>query len=264
MKLTHLLLPTSGHHSRFLAALQSAYDSSFRVLQTENRTNTLGFVGGAGFLTLLAVVVLPVRKRWPLGPLAALTLFGVLLGTVGGLGSLFAFLVTPQVRAYDRVAIYLAFFALFASAWLLDRLLDRPRLAGARWPAFVLLTAFGVWDQTNNQWFTPAVADARDDAARRYREDAEYFGKIEAAMPGGMVFQLPFVPYPETLAVGKLSGYDHARGYLHTKTVRWSFGAVKGREVDQWQREVAAVPPQEVLRRLALAGFDGLFVDQRG
>src|SRR4029079_18591702 len=152
LKLTHVLLPTSGHNSRFLAAVQSAYDSSFRVLQTENRTNTLGFVGAAGFVTLLAVVVLPVRKRWPLGPLAAITIYGVLLGMVGGLGSLFAFLVTPQVRAYDRVAIYLAFFALFASCWLLDRLFERPRFGWARWPAFLALTTFGVWDQTNDTW----------------------------------------------------------------------------------------------------------------
>ena len=264
MKLTHLLLPTAGHNSRFLAAVQSAYDSSFRVLQTENRTNTLGFVGAAGFLGLLAVVALPVRKRWPLGPLAALTIFGTLLGTVGGLGSLFAFLVTPQVRCYDRVAVYLAFFALAAACWAADRLFDRPRLWWLRWPAFVALTTFGVWDQTNHTWFRPAIAEARDDAARRYREDAAYFAQIEAAMPGGLVFTLPFVPYPETLTVGKLSGYDHARGYLHTTTVRWSFGAMKGREADQWQREVAILPAEELLKRLVLRGFDGLFVDRRG
>ncbi len=264
LKLTHLLLPTAGHNSRFLAAVQSAYDSSFRALQTENRATTLGFVGAAGFLALLAVVALPVPKRWSLGPLAALTIFGTLLGTIGGLGSLFAFLVTPQVRAYDRVAIYLAFFALFASCWLADRLFDRPRLAWLRWPAFLVLTAFGVWDQTNRAWFRPAIADARDEAAARYREDAAFFARVESAMPGGTVFTLPFVAYPETLAVGKLSGYDHARGYLHTATVRWSFGAVKGREADQWQREVAILPPEEMLRRLVLRGFDGLFLNRRG
>lgn len=265
MKLTHLLLPTAGHNSRFLAAVQSAYDSSFRPLQTENRSNTLGFVGAVGFVVLLAVVALPVRKRWPLGPLSALTIFGTLLGTVGGLGSLFAFLVTPQVRCYDRVAVYLAFFALFAACCAADQILGRrPVWARCRWPVFLALTVFGIWDQTNRTWFNPAIADARDDAARRYREDAAYFAQVETAMPGGMVFVLPFVPYPETLAVGKLSGYDHAAGYLHTKTVHWSFGAMKGREADQWQREVAVLPAEEMLKRLVLRGFDGLFVDRGG
>jgi hypothetical protein len=79
-----------------------------------------------------------------------------------------------------------------------------------------------------------------------------------------MVFTMPFVPYPETLSVGRLSGYDPVRGYLHTKTVRWSFGAVKGREADQWQREVAGLRSDDLVKRLAVAGFDGLFVDKRG
>lgn len=265
LKLTHLFLPTTAHNSRFLAAVQSAYDSPFRPLQTGQPTATLGFLGAAGFLGLLAVVALPVRKRWPLGPLSGLTIAGVLLGTIGGFGSLVAFFITPQVRGYDRIAVFLAFFALFATTWAVDRLLDRkPEWWRLRWMAFLGLTAFGVWDQTNRQWFRPAIADARAEMARRYHEDAAYFGQIEAAMPGGMVFQLPFVPYPETFAVGQLGGYEHVRGYLHTETVRWSFGAVKGREADQWQREVAALPMKDLLRRLAVAGFDGLYLDTRG
>jgi hypothetical protein len=266
LKLTHLLLPISGHNSRVLARIQSAYDSPERLLQNENRTATLGLVGSAGFLALLGTILLPVRKGWPLGPLAVLTLFGTLLGTIGGLGAIFAEFVSPQVRAYNRVAVYLAYFALLTACWLPDRIL-LTRFGWSRWlhgPVFLSLVALGVWDQTGQLWFRPAVADERDRQADAFRADADFFARVEESYPQGAIFMLPFVPYPETFAVGKLSGYDHARGYLHTRTVRWSFGAMKGREVDQWQREVATARTPDLVRRLVVMGFDGVFVDRRG
>ena len=133
-----------------------------------------------------------------------------------------------------------------------------------RWPAFLALAAFGVWDQTDRRWFTPAFAAERAATAERFRADAAFFAEVERTMPGGSVFTLPFVAYPETFSVGKLSGYDHARGYLHTDSLRWSFGAMEGREADLWQREVSVAPPAAMLPRLVARGFDGLLIDRRG
>jgi hypothetical protein len=266
MKLTHLVLPVAGHPSRALAAVRSAYDSAHRPLQTENTDATLGLVGTAGLAVLLAAVLLPVRRGWPLRPAAALTAFAVLLGTIGGLGAVFSHLVTPQVRCYNRISVFIAFLALFAVCWLIDRFFDT-RLGWVRrlrWPAFLAVMAFGVWDQTDRRWFTLRFAEVRAEEAARFRADAEFFAEVERAMPGGAVFTLPYIAYPETLAVGKLAGYDHARGYLHTRAVRWSFGAMKGREADLWQREVSTAPVPEMLRRVAARGFDGLFLDRRG
>jgi hypothetical protein len=266
LKLTHLFLPVAGHHSRALAAVRSAYDSDVRPQQNENRTATLGLLGAAGLAVLLAVAVLPVRRRWPLGPLSALAVFAVLLGTLGGLGALFNHLVSPQVRGYNRISVYIAFLTLFAVCWLADRFFDTRagRARRLRWPALLLLAAFGVWDQTDEHWFRPDAIEARADAARRFRIDAAFFANVERAMPGGMVFTLPYIAYPETYWVHRISGYDHARGYLHTDTLRWSFGTMKGREVDLWQREVATAPVPVMLRRLVLRDFDGLFIDRRG
>jgi phosphoglycerol transferase len=61
-----------------------------------------------------------------------------------------------------------------------------------------------------------------------------------------------------------LGSYSHVRGYLHTKNLRWSFGAMRGREADNWARQTFLEPPEAMIRRLAYRGFDGLFVDKRG
>jgi hypothetical protein len=75
---------------------------------------------------------------------------------------------------------------------------------------------------------------------------------------------MPYAPFPEHPPVYKMPVYEHARGYIHTDTLVWSFGAMKGREHDAWQCDVAFDKPDEFLRRIVFRGFDGLLVDSRG
>jgi hypothetical protein len=109
--------------------------------------------------------------------------------------------------------------------------------------------------------------------ARQYHDDHEFFEHVEELMPeGGLVFNYPYLEYPESMPyqesgqTEKIESYDMALGYLHTRTLRWSFGAMKGREWDNWQREVcgSVSNPPRFLERLVLAGFEGLLVDTRG
>lgn len=259
LKLTHLVLPIPGHRLPAAAALQSSYNSPGRPLQTENTSASLGLVGTVGLLVLVAALLLP-GAGW-LRPVAALTGFALLLATIGGLGALFNHLVTPQVRAYCRMSVFVGFYALLCSLGLLDRLVSGR--TWTKWIAFTVITIVGVLDQTPRDWFAD-IALGRRGLADEYRADAAFYGQADAVMPGGMVFCLPFIPFPESPGSDRLMGNDHARGVVHTRTVRWSFGAMKGREDDAWQREVAADPVPRMLDRLVMRGFDGLYVHRKG
>jgi phosphoglycerol transferase len=72
-----------------------------------------------------------------------------------------------------------------------------------------------------------------------------------------MIFQLPYMTYPEA------SSYDLARGYLHSKTLRWSYGAMMNERSDLWVRSTQEQPPSEMVRRLAGAGFSGIYLDRK-
>jgi hypothetical protein len=221
--------------------------------------------------------------------MTALTLFGTLFATTGGFGAVFNYLIFAQVRCHNRISIYLAFLALFASCWALDRLFadrpERPRwskwAARLRWPAFLGVIVFGIWDQTDDKWFPDlraakegyvSVEQARGKVAAEYWEDREFYQRVEAIVPGGMVFYYPHLEFPEAppyqqpLSPGKTDSYEPGLGYLHTHTVRWSYGAMKGRECDTWMRDVCGevLAYQHFVRRLVLAGFDGLLIDARG
>jgi phosphoglycerol transferase len=265
LHLTQLLLPVEHHRLPGLAQMNAKFKTEFAPFITENYTATLGAVGSFGFLFLLARLLVHKPRAIPgmHDALARLTLFAVLLCTVGGFGALFSLIVSPKIRGYNRVSVFIAFFSLFAVALLLEKLLRRARTSRARLLAgglLGLLLAVGILDMDVSA-FTPRYDQVKADFA----SDEDFIRRIEACLPArAQVFQLPYIPFPETWGVLSVRCYDHFRGYLHSRTLCWSHGAMKGRPTDLWQREVAQQPLEEAVRTLAFAGFRGIYVDRGG
>ncbi len=269
LKIAQLVLPVSGHNWQRLATIRAEYDSPrLRPSQTENEWDAIGLVASSGLVGVLIAVFLPGPRRWPVGPLGSLMLFGILLGTIGGVGSLIGHLVTPQVRAYNRVSIYLAFLALMAVGVAVDRLTRSSWriIIPLRFLAFAIVVWIGLWDQLNSNWFhDDGYVKERAKIAVKYREDREFFARIEELFPeGGAVFNYPHLPYPEAQPVRDIESYDHIRGYIHTDKIRWSFGSMKAREWDVRLGSMAAGNAPGILLRLVFAGFEALLVDVRG
>ena len=61
-----------------------------------------------------------------------------------------------------------------------------------------------------------------------------------------------------------MDDYSHFRGYLHSRTIRWSYGTMKGREGAKLQEELGASNPAELVERLEGLGFAGLFINRKG
>jgi phosphoglycerol transferase len=195
--------------------------------------------------------------------LSGLNLAGVLLGMGGGLGALFNFLIYANIRAYNRISVYLAFFCLFAVVLVLDRFLAWARSRNLSIPAYSLCAAglvFGVWDECVKPMVQPY-----DQTALPFKNDQRFVRDIERQLgPDAAVFQLPAVRYPEASCQFHMVDYGHLRGYLHSKSLRWSFGLVPGREGLLWQQETAARAVPDMVRSLVLAGFRGLYIDRQG
>src|SRR5205823_4216512 len=109
--------------------------------------------------------------------------------------------------------------------------------------------------------------------ADRFAADRKFFGEVEAGMPpGSRVCTLPYIPYPEYREyLNGMATYEHARGYLHTRSLLWGYGAMKNREADAWHRGLDAQPyktlrarAEDILDRVVYRGYDGLLVDTRG
>ena len=261
LKIVQMILPGSGHRLEAWNRIGSYYNR-MAPLVTENRTAYLGFVGIAGFLYLLFVLMRGQQRNLRLHTLSVLNIAALLLGTIGGFSSLMSFLVTNKIRSYNRICVYIAFFALLALAMVAERAAkfwvntrSKQAMAGG---ALLGILWLGLWDQ---------YALDIDYAAlkKNYIEEDKFVAQIESRLPRrSMLFQYPYFPFPEHAAIAQLPEYAPMIPYLHSKTLRWSYGAIKGRRADAWIAKTAGLPVAEAVERLALAGYAAIYVSRDG
>ncbi len=265
LRMAELLLPVSGHRVRPLARLREQYDQAQPPMAQENRSSAMGAVGSLGFLILVGGLLALGGSRAPRlrAGLVLLNIAAVLLGMAGGFGPLLGFAVTPMIRGYNRISVFIAFFSLFAVVLVLARLVGLARTSGHRLLVnaglgILLLVAY--LDQS-----APAFVPRYDEIRREFANDAEFVRRAEGVLPSGaMVFQLPFTEFPEGMPAGGIRPYDQLRPYIHSRSLRWSFGAMKGRYGAFWNSHVAEQPAGEMVRTLALGGFGGILIDRAG
>ena len=183
LKVAQLILPVRQHRVKQLAEITADYNKAPPVVNAQEDV-TLGLVGTAGFIVLIGWVLLRRRGAVPQLPdgLSLFTLVAVLLGTIGGFGVVFNLLVMAQIRCYNRVSIYIAFFALALVAWALDSFVARYATSpGRRRVAYGLigvLLILGICDQSS-----PAFRPDHVSLRRQFAHDGAFVAAIEARLP---------------------------------------------------------------------------------
>jgi phosphoglycerol transferase len=270
LKIVHMLMPVRGHRVGVLRDLEGSYSLGPTPLNNENTTASLGIIGAIGLVYLLSRVVFNrvAGRGNALDGLAVLVLAAVLLGTIGGFGSAFSFVVSPWIRGYNRISIFIAFMALAASAMLLEKLRQRMTTAShwqsARWLSGVaLLGAIGLFDQTHRRLLPePGVYRAG------YEADRDFVAELEARLPeGSAILQMPNCPYPNYIFrfdSHDFNGHEHLRSQIHSKTLRWSYGSMPGHRGYLWNRRLEEKSLEQQCVALIDAGFQGICLNRSG
>lgn len=283
-KIAQLLLPMPEHRFGPFRELRSLYDQ-FYPLPSEQPA--LGLIAASGFVALCVLAVLfllsagqlgarPARNGWrtnavavrTLSVLAGLTLIALLFGTVGSLSTLLSFVSFP-IRAWNRLSIFVALLCLAAVGILLDLLVRRILRGRAftatrnrAWlvsaPIAVLLIAVAVWDQV-----PPVNHDAVAQRDAKYASDEAFAEVIETRVdPDCLIFQLPYIAFPESPPVNGVFDTAQLRLFLHSETLHWSGGGIKGRpEIDRLG-DIAALPPHDLVDAITEEGACGVVVDR--
>jgi phosphoglycerol transferase len=178
-----------------------------------------------------------------------------------GLNFLFATLVTPQIRGWERL-IPVLFALVVAAAGVVWRDL-RPRSPRVGWVTAGVLAVVVTLDSVTpyRAHLDGLLAAAPLEAAAGHA----YAADLDAAVPGDCgVLQLPYVPAPEVPPVHELTAYGHFLAALTNPDKRWSFGAIKATPDSVLPEQIgSSVEPDEV-DRLVDAGFCAVHVDTRG
>jgi len=279
LKLSALLLPVPWERITALSDFRQRYDTTFPLL---SERPMLGAIAALGMIFLIVVMfVSPMLRRmdadsevdfWSVQRrLAMLTVFGFFVGTVGGFSTFFSLLISDNIRGWNRIAIFLSMFALASIALLFDRatawVRHWPRVNNHRWlpgllaaTACLILVGVGLFDQV-----PPVQIDQFKADTTAWTGDQKYVDEIQARVPPNtMIFQLPYVPFPEAGNLLKLADYDPLRPYLHSTDLRWSYGGVKGRALADWAASASSEPTARMLVEIGAAKFGGLSIDRAG
>jgi hypothetical protein len=100
---------------------------------------------------------------------------------------------------------------------------------------------------------------------RRVENDVAFCGAMESTLPkGGMVFELPVIPFPEGGPVRTMDEYEPLRPFFFTKDLRFSYGSNKGRPREDWQFMAEKMQPPEMVATLERYGFSAVYLNRRG
>jgi phosphoglycerol transferase len=275
LKLVQMLLPIPGHRIDALAEMRATYDAGHPLVSYETSTVSLGLIGALGLLGLIWIVVTFGARASPLLRfIARLTGLGILLGMMGGLGGMLSDLswsfIGPhfplsQARGWDRIVIFIAFFALLMSAWGMDRVIAfcgrrgtlpaHPGRALAWCCAFGVFT-LGVYDQVKS---VPHGIYRNDD--KIYLADRAFFNSIDAMYGGNsyQVLQWP-VMFPWGGSYNGIYYTDAYRPLLNSRHMDLSFGGAPDSKQGQWLTRLSKMPAERIFGEMCSAGFEGALV----
>jgi phosphoglycerol transferase len=286
LKISQMVLPRNS--DRLFSEFMENY-KKHTVSGPENDTSALGLVASLGFIYLISSLffkrkedllyregvvfentarsegqkcgVKPTHSKPDssvtsgiITSLAHFNLGAILLATFGGFSSLVSLFLLAGIRSYNRISIFIAFFSLSAIFLALQ---DKKH----RWGISIALLLLGLFTQTSS---LDAPAQRYPKIRAEYKNDRRFFRKIEKTLgDGGMVFQLPYIHFPEGQK-DLINSYAHFKGPLHSRSLKWSFGAMRGREPDLWQRQTAQLDVSDMIHELKDKGFTGLYLDKFG
>jgi phosphoglycerol transferase len=172
--------------------------------------------------------------------------------------------ITPSIRGWNRISPFLAFtcltvFFIFLQSWIakIGSLKKQNILLSC---SAIIILIIGLYDQV-----VPLSKSSRYKTRIRFENDKNFIQNIENNIdPRSPIYQLPYHQFPEGGLLNSLEQYDLCAGFIHSKTLRWSYGGMKGRQGDLFYRSLSKNPISEQLPILKKLGFKGIYVDRRG
>jgi len=262
LRFIQLLLPVSGHRIPLLAEIKNFYENRISTFSNESGSSSLGFLFSIGLVISLFIAMRKnknTEENISIKHSAVLNIFILILGSIGGISSLIAFII-PFIRCYNRLSIFIAFYSLYIVVYYIDSFLTKREIRNII--KVIIIAIIGVLSVFDMVGVNRTVGDKNKD---KYYTHKEFVKRIEEITPAkSMVFQLPFVPSGHYGNFVNMYAYEQFFPFIHSSSLKWSYRAQLNSPAERWQDIIARKSVEEMLKHLAGVGFKGLYVDTRG
>ena len=260
LKITQLFFPNKSLHIPILNKLITYYGTN-APLPNEGSEH-LGVIGCIGLLLLLLALFIRINKEKQylenIKLFSELNIFAILLGTIGGFGSIFSLTISSSIRGYNRISVFIAFICILSFCVVINEISKKHFKPYIFYPLIGILFLFSIYEQYPN--VKPNYVYAQE----TFYSDKSFVENIENSVPdGAMIFQLPYHKYPESGPVNAMNDYHLFTGFIHSENLKWSYGGIKGRNSDLWNQKVSSLSTSDMVKTVSLAGFEGIYIDKR-
>lgn len=258
MKLMQLFMPSNSKLASVFSERIEQYNNLTPTV-TENTTSYLGIFAIVGMLAL--IIYFFVRKTDAITKrihfLSVLLLFMLFLVAGNGIGVAFTLFVSDSIRGYCRGVVFIFFIILLGFAHIIQELCSGNREKMIK-GFTIALAVVSLWESI------PFSNEALLSDTEVYYSDRDFIQTIEANVEAGsMIYQLPYLPYPEGGLIRELEDYDLSIGVALSDTLKWSFGSIKGRKTDCLLKELSELDIDVQISRVKELGFAAIYIDRR-
>lgn len=237
LQITDMFLPRSGHRIEMFSKAGTAVSKA--GLRSE-LGQALGIVTSLGLVALILYGVFKMIRQEPIDQkfhFPFLLVMSLILLTVSSSVTLLLGMARfTDIRSWNRVVIIIGFIGLLFFGYLLEKLIENKKLSILPTIALVaIIFIVGILDQTSN--------DDRiqiSSSSKTFKNECELVKKIgDKEVRNQLVFQLPFVQFPEASSSNGLGPYHQGLATLCPTSLKFSFGATRGRD-DGFQRRIGS------------------------
>jgi phosphoglycerol transferase len=260
-RIAQLLLPSKDHIIPIVRNAVGEFNSGI-PWAIHTYPSSLGLFASIGLIILFLILFKqPGSSKINLEQsyFARVTWLMVLVGTIGGFGPILSYLGFEQIRHWQRISVFIAFPCIAALCFVIQNMIERfsKRLQKL---TCIALAVLGVLDQVGG-----SVPFLKKEDAHEYSSSSVFVDQIENSLPSGSaIYNLPYVEYPETIAPGTMQTYDQGLGLIGSKSLKWSYGTLKGSVGDNFWKSLSREEFRIQLRVITRLGFAGVYVDLRG
>ena len=275
LKIARLFIPAFGTGIDKLDHLLDSYKNVEYANTVTESSEYLGLIGTIGLFFLLLILLLRFERKSKYGILTLLSemnIAALLYGTLGGLNVFVTLFLTASVRCTNRISVFIAFISIYGFCAVMSscakelRAGERKRASVRKLLGIVAIYGLSLFLLVASLWLQIRGQSFRNEmTAVRYAQEQEFVGRIEKKMPNGsMIFELPYFIYPEGGMRVNMNSDEQFLGYLHSTSLRWSYGALPYEKASILNQRLSKLEPEKMLRKLRKHGFSGIYINSKG
>jgi phosphoglycerol transferase len=228
-----LFLPSSFSGIQFLSDLRVSFNSG--ISDNFEGSSELSLISVIANWIVLVLIVYSIFNTSKLNIavkyLVFLWLIFVLLYINGGFSLLFSTFIIPEIRAWGRFAAPIFILSTLILFSVISQLkFNKNNQLKIKLISLSMIIIF-LADLNFNNLRVDTIR------GRNIVNDLQpIVAEVESKLSEGCaIYQYPFVPYPENPPVEKMTDYDHFLPYLFSRSVLFSYGAMKGNDLKNRQ-----------------------------